>query len=336
MTSDKTLSKIFGTFPDASEPNFWLAPDGRALAWNEYGDPDGLPVFYFHGWPSSRWQARLAHRLGIAHRLRIIAMDRPGMGRSEFVPDRRLEDWPALMERFADSLGIAKFAQLGVSGGGPYVLACAAQIPHRLIRSAVLCGAVDLSPAAGGMRGLHLIYRVIATLRHFPSPLWTAALAVARGVSMTDLRRFPMSLLFRALPHSDRQVLRDLPETLPVFAQSFREGVRQGGRGVIADADVYFQTWPFDLSEISHPIHYWHGTQDRNIPLCRVEEMVGKVAGAVLHIEPGLGHFSIALQRASAALVHLAGVGDSATAIQPSAPPGNASPSRCHGSPLDS
>src|SRR5262245_54218318 len=116
-------------------------PSGRLLAYCEYGDPAGAPVLYFHGSPSSRLEPLLIgddtwRRLG----LRVIAADRPGMGQSPFQDGRRLLDWPANATVLADTLGLERFAVLGFSGGGPYVFACAAQIPQRLTAAVVVSG----------------------------------------------------------------------------------------------------------------------------------------------------------------------------------------------------
>ena len=100
-------------------------PDGRSLGYAAYGDPQGKPLFFFHGFPSSRLEAQFTE--GVAGRLgaRIIAIDRPGFGRSDFKKERRIRDWPDDVLALADALGIDRFAVLGVSGGGPYAAACA-------------------------------------------------------------------------------------------------------------------------------------------------------------------------------------------------------------------
>ncbi len=54
--------------------------------------------------------------------IRLIGIDRPGMGRSQFQKRRCLLDWPDDVMELADYLGIERFAVLGVSGGGPYAL----------------------------------------------------------------------------------------------------------------------------------------------------------------------------------------------------------------------
>src|SRR5687768_16775195 len=118
---DEPLS-FLDNLPPITAPSFWEYQPGIRIAWNEYGDPSGDTLFYYHGWPSSRLQARAIHHLALDRGIRVIALDRPGMGKSTRIPGRKLEDWAPLIEAFADAHGIGRFAQLGVSGGGPYVL----------------------------------------------------------------------------------------------------------------------------------------------------------------------------------------------------------------------
>jgi pimeloyl-ACP methyl ester carboxylesterase len=66
--------------------NHIVLSDGRRLGFAEYGDPQGKPVFYFHGWPSSRLEAAMVGPTALQQHIRIIAPDRPGFGLSEFSP----------------------------------------------------------------------------------------------------------------------------------------------------------------------------------------------------------------------------------------------------------
>ncbi len=113
--------------------------DGRALGMASVGKNDGPPIFYFHGHSSSRLEVRLwaefAARLGV----RLIALERPGIGRSDLKAGYRLLDWPADVVEVAEGLGIERFAVQVVSGGGAYGLACAYSIPHRL----TACGLIS-------------------------------------------------------------------------------------------------------------------------------------------------------------------------------------------------
>lgn len=124
-----------------------ILPDGRKLAYAEFGRPDGVPVLYFHGAPGSRLEPLLIgddvlNQLG----LRVIAPDRPGMGGSDFQRGRGFSDWPADVVALADALGLGRFAVLGNSGGGPYAAVCAARIRNGSLPS-------SSSPGAGGWTG---------------------------------------------------------------------------------------------------------------------------------------------------------------------------------------
>lgn len=291
--------------PPISPPRFWEYRPGIRLAWNEYGDPIGRPLFYYHGWPSSRLQARAIHHLARERCIRVIALDRPGMGQSTLIRGRRLEDWAPLIEAFADAHGIGRFAQLGVSGGGPYVLPCAEKMPGRLAASAVLCGAVPLGP--GHPRGgLHPIYRLMIRLKRLPAACFTPAFRIGGRMARRNLRHPPLSWLIATLPEQDRAVLEGNPRALPIFIASFEEGIVQGGAGVMADADIYLKTWNIDFSAILSPIRYWHGGEDRNLPVGLVREFVDGIPAATLTIEPRHGHFSLALLRAAQAMDYLA------------------------------
>ncbi len=93
--------------------------DGRTIGFAVFGDPDGKPGFYLHGFPGTRLEARIADaeatRLGVC----IIALDRPGFGLSDYKPGRTIADWTDDLVEAADAFGIDRFPVMGLSGGGP-------------------------------------------------------------------------------------------------------------------------------------------------------------------------------------------------------------------------
>lgn len=304
MSKDAATLDFLRNLPPPEAPRFWEAGDGRRVAWNEYGDPAGRPVIYCHGWPSSRLQARLLHHLARERGIRVLALDRPGMGQSTFQHGRNLESWPALVAGFADALDIDRFAQLGVSGGGPYVLACAALLPERVAASAVLCGAVPLS--GEDRSGLHFAYRMLIPLRRMPKCLFSPPLHLAARIATGNPHEAPVSWILRTLPDADRDLLLKNPEAQRVLAESFSEGVRQGGRGVLGDAEIYFHKWEIPTGKVTRPIRYWHGGRDRNISAEMARRFTARIPGARLDVDPDEGHFSLAIRRARDAMDHLA------------------------------
>ena len=122
------------------EGNYRLARD-RRIGFAEYGRADGRPVFWFHGTPGGRRQVAPAARV-VAQELgiRLIMLERPGIGDSTSHLYGNIEEWAGDVGTIADRLGIDRFACVGLSGGGPYVLACASRFPDRMVAGAVLGG----------------------------------------------------------------------------------------------------------------------------------------------------------------------------------------------------
>src|SRR3989440_9474091 len=141
-----------------------VLPPGATVALSEYGDPAGAPVFFCQGWRSPRTMAELADDAACDLGLRIISPDRPGIRDSQIQPNRRLIDWPPLLNEIADRLGIEHFRILAISGGAPYAYASAWMRPERIEKIAVVSGAPPLDELAD-LDGLLPIHRRMLALR---------------------------------------------------------------------------------------------------------------------------------------------------------------------------
>lgn len=126
--------------------------DGRTLGYAETGAPDGDPVLAFHGIPNGRLGAAVFDQVGRDLGNRILAPERPGVGVSDPAPNRALLDWPTDVTQFLDALGIETAPALGISGGGPYALACGAVAPDRFPRVATCCGVGPVESAPSALR----------------------------------------------------------------------------------------------------------------------------------------------------------------------------------------
>jgi len=239
-------------------------PDGRKLGYAVYGETDGEALFYFHGYPGARVEAAGLSAFAREVGLRLIALDRPGMGLSSFQPGRRLLDWPADVVAVADHLRLDRFAVLGVSGGGPYALACASRIPDRLTACGVACG---MGPLEAGTASMSTGYRLALFIAgRFPW-LWMPLLwALARRYRDEASARQAFVKSARALGEPDRTALL-IPEVSAAVAASTVEAFRQGVRGVAYEARLYARPWGFRLGDIVCPrLLLWHGERD---PWCR-------------------------------------------------------------------
>ena len=117
--------------------------DGRTLAYTEHGDSGGAPVILFHGNPGSRFMRHPDESLTASLGVRLITPDRPGYGLSDFQPNRKLIDMGDDIALLADTLDLDKFAIMGISAGGPYVVATAYTLRDRITRGAIVSGGVS-------------------------------------------------------------------------------------------------------------------------------------------------------------------------------------------------
>ena len=277
-------------------------PDGRALAYEEYGDPGGFPVLSFHGGLSSRLDAAPAHDAAVACGVRLVSPDRPGIGLSTFQPGRRLLDWPADVAGLTEALGLEKFAVMGWSAGGPYAAVCAAKMGGRVTAAALLSSAVPLDQY-GTTRGLTASDRVLLFLtRRTPGLAATALKASIVHASNARLLRACM----RSFPEADRTVLTEWGP--PDMALAFvREAVRQGTEGCVQDYRIFGDPWGFALEEIEVPVHIWEGADDKTGPPGYRAFLQRHLAHATVTVVPGEGHLSLLPHQAPAIFASLLG-----------------------------
>jgi pimeloyl-ACP methyl ester carboxylesterase len=271
----------------AEEARVLNLPDGRRLGYAEYGTPDGAPMFVFHGTPGSRLMLRVtdapARRLGV----RVIAPDRPGFGLSDPQQGRRLLDWPDDVAALADALGLEGFAVAGISGGGPYTLACALKLSERLTVAGVISG---MGPPVDEVRaGLGRRHRAgFATMRAVP-PLLSAIMAVARlGWDRAPERI--MNVIHGLLPDADRAIVAR-PEVRDSLMAGLREAFRQGGRGAADELLLFVRPWGFPLEDIRAPVRLWHGESDTIVPAIMGRHAASAIPDCRAELIPGAGHY---------------------------------------------
>ena len=92
-----------------------------------------MPVLFFHGFVCSRLQCPPDGTIAASVGVRLIAVDRPGIGLSDRAPGRRLLDWGTDIKMLAEVLDLPRFALLGWSAGGPHALVCALLLPQQVV-----------------------------------------------------------------------------------------------------------------------------------------------------------------------------------------------------------
>lgn len=277
-----------------AEENLLELKGGGHLAYAEYGVSNGTPVFFCHGWPSSRTMAELTDEAARALNVRIISADRPGISSSAFQADRKLIDWPPVLEQLADHLKIETFHILAISGGAPYAYASAWALPQRVRAIAVVSGAppiVDLSDHTGLLK----LYRWMLALYRMRPNLVRSLFYLARPIAS---RRIPMSVrpLFLKLQRPcDAAVLRDNAAFEACF-ESARRAWRGSADGVMIDAQVYGEPWGFRLEDVAIPVRLWHGQDDRAFSFRIAEEVADRLPNCTARYIEKAGHYSLPIR----------------------------------------
>jgi pimeloyl-ACP methyl ester carboxylesterase len=263
--------------------------DGRSIGLAEYGIPDGDAIFWFHGTPGGRSQAPpMARRIALERGVRLIGVERPGVGRSTPHLHESVVGAADDIEQIADRLNVNRFGIVGLSGGGPYVLACAHEHPDRVVAGAVLggvaptCGdeAVSGGPVAVARRLRAVLDRLYRPLGHLTWGLTYALRPIASQV---------FDLFIATMPQGDQDVMYR-PEMKAMFIDDLLRAGRSQMHAPIVDIVLFARPWGFSLGDIRVPIRFWHGDADHIVPLDHGRHQAALVPDSELVIRPNEGH----------------------------------------------
>lgn len=263
--------------------------DGRSLGYAEFGAIDGLPLFWFHGTPGARRQvAPETRQLALERGVRIVCVERPGVGDSTSHRYRHIADFAADIEQLADALGLARFGVAGLSGGGPYALACASRMPKRVVMAAILGG---VAPSAGkeaaeggptpALRG----FGGVAGLIHRPMGHFLRGAVYA----LTPVAESCIRLFSRFMPAGDQRVFAD-PLVREMFVDDLVLGSQGNMQALFLDIRLFARDWGFRLAELRVPVFLIYGDEDTIVPVEHGHHLASHIPGALLRVREKAGH----------------------------------------------
>lgn len=266
-------------------------PNGRKIFYSVLGASDlKRVVFYSHGFPASRIEASVAHRVAQQLGLTVIALDRPGFGRSEWYPFRRFEDWAEDVSLVADHHEIPRFSILGVSGGTPTAVAAAALLSSRVSSLTIVSGISPIK-SSSDLVGMNTVNRFFLTMgRKLP--------CMAKGIvwCLAQLwRTYPRVVMLwfgMLLPKADRRLVSQR-EVGVILATNIKEALSQGVRGAVSEFMLLISDWNSLLSKIAVPTAIWHGDADTYVPVAMGENLHRSIPGSTFHKVVDGGHFMI-------------------------------------------
>lgn len=272
------------------EGNIAVGED-RQIGFAEFGDPQGRAIFWLHGTPGARRQIPTEARV-FAERenVRLIGVDRPGIGSSTSHQYETVYAFAEDMRTIADVLGIDKMAVVGLSGGGPYTLACAAAMPDRVVAAGVLGGVAPASGSESVGGGLMALGTLVAPLLQVAgTPIgWTAVLLIRLIKPLAS----PAAGLYGLVsPPADRRLLAR-PEIKAMFLDDLLNGSRKQLAAPFNDIMVFARDWGFRLEEVKVPVRWWHGDHDHIVPFSHGQHVVARLPDAELYHLPGESHLA--------------------------------------------
>jgi pimeloyl-ACP methyl ester carboxylesterase len=258
--------------------------DRRMLAYGQWGAPHGAAVMLFHGAPGSRlFVPNLL--VTAACGVRLVTVDRPGYGGSDPLPGRRILDWAADVRALADALGLARFAVIGHSAGGPYALACAVVLAERVRSLTLVSTAVPVDEVADAAAALSAREQGLRDLaRRDPD---TLARRLADGLGW--LAEAPERFLELPRPRADELVLADR-DARELYLATIRVGLRQGTAAYGHEQMLERRPWGFRAGDVPPGARVWHGKDDAAVPWQHAAAFARLLPGARLSLRRGAGH----------------------------------------------
>lgn len=267
--------------------------DGRTLAVEEAGDPDGIAVLMHSGTPNSRHLYRRHAEDAAGRGLRLICYDRPGYGGSTAHRGRTVADCAHDVRDICTALDITQLLTWGVSGGGPHVLACAALLPDLVVAAASVA---SLGPY--GADGLDFFAGMgqenvddFNLLLHGSDSEIEARYAEFRDETLAATPETIAATLQTLLTPTDAAVLTG--ELAQYLDYTGREGMAPGYEGVLEDDHAFAGPWGFDLAAITVPVLVLHGREDKFVPQTHGAWLAAHIPGAQACLSDVDGHLTL-------------------------------------------
>lgn len=276
--------------PMANSPHYLTLQDGRKLTYAEYGDCQGTPLLFFHGTPGTHLIAQMAEEGAKKYGFRLIAPDRPGLGESDLQPQRQLYHYPLDIVQLLHALGLKQCGIVAISGGVPYALQCAHDLPEQIPFVVSLSGWVSYGRPEVKQVSIPKIFRFFHWCDQH-CRLITALVGVGMRAGLQKKPDKMIKNFITTLPTADQKILAQEPY-YTILRQDLQNAFAQGWRGPAQEGALQFAVPGYEFSSLRQPLLLLHGTADNIAPYAMVEVMKDHLPNVkeLRRVEEG-GHF---------------------------------------------
>lgn len=251
---------------------------------------NGPAVLLVHGTGGS-WRQVIALAEDLLGDWTVILVSRPGYGRTPIQSGRGYDDQAAAYAALLDSLGLARAAILGISGGGPSCLSFAARYPDRCI-GLVLCSAV--APHLSSTRGMWAVGIPGAV------EIWVMNESRRRLAAINDSAKRDRYLRTHLTKQEQKRLAAEPRVAAEVLAFLRRTAEAPGGvAGVRSDVASIRHAHDTASTEVAVrlPTLVLHGEDDHIVPVAQARYHAAAIPGGSLELYPGAGHLLLATHR---------------------------------------
>jgi len=244
-------------------------------------------------------------------KVHLVCVDKPGMGGSAMAWDFSIrKDWPCVIAKVADSLGVREYGVFGVSNGGPYVMACLAHhddaIRTRCRAAANVVGVSDVS-GSGYFSVRHP--SCFAEGLYNSLPLFVTGPMIWMGITAGRWYATGSDSRWNSLVSPAFHT----PEARLVAAQCLQDASGNAGLGASLDCQqglspLYARPGqgPESADEafrrINVPVALWYGEKDSTVPMKTAHWLAERIKNRTLHFIPDGTHMSTACNNGEAIL----------------------------------
>ena len=267
-----------------------ILPGNRKLGFAEYGNPAGFPILYCHGSQSSRLEMHYNLSFAKEKELRILTVDRPGHGISDFNPAGTILSFAQDLKVLTEKLELASYSVVGMSAGSPFALGFSYLFPEKIHKTGIISGFAPLTTESKKVLSKE-VKTMLSLAKSMPFLLKIFLKVQAKQLAIKPKKALNNFLQIMSEP--DQLVLKN-EKVMEVIESMFKEAFRNGSQGVAYEiSTILVQKWGFELKEIKGRVQFWQGKEDNNVPYQWAELMTNECRHSELKLYEDEGHLII-------------------------------------------
>ncbi|MDF2606759.1 MAG: peptidase [Bacillales bacterium] len=265
--------------------------NGKKISYIDYGVNDGIPVLLMHSAPGShKWLLEkdfIAKKLG----LRLIAIDRPGYGDSEYIKLNSFKELNPIVVKLLIELNISKVNLLGCSTGCAYSLAFAEEYSIKVKNVTLVSSVIPLNnkSLSSEMSKINKFpFYLVHKSPHLASKLLEATHKLIKNKPFI-YKKLLSNIQLLMSPIDKGKIRTKFAEESNFLHAAY--GLQLGPNQLINELKLISTNWNIDFSKINAPITFFHGLEDRLMPISNCKQMSESLNCIEFNIINDAGHF---------------------------------------------